>query len=93
MMCLERRILRLSGRPLVSAKNDSAVNSSNYQSAVTFYQDLLTARVCNGHPLPCNATGVCVSEEDAAEIFELGNLEYEYAPSSQLHLVFALTLD
>jgi hypothetical protein len=91
-MCLERRILRLSGHPLVSAQNDGAENTSNYPSAVTFYQDILTARVCNGHPLPCNAAGDCVSEEDAAEIFELGNLEFEYVPL-QLHLVFVFTPD
>jgi len=42
------------------------------------YQDIVTARVCNDHPLPCNAAGDCVSEEDAARIFELTNLEADY---------------
>jgi hypothetical protein len=91
-MCLERRILRLSGPPLVSTRNNSTANSPNYESAVTFYQDILTSRVCNDHPLPCNAAGDCVSKEDAAEIFELGNLEFEYV-RLQLHLVFVLTPD
>lgn len=44
---------------------------------VAFYHDVLTARVCNDRPLPCNTAGECVSEEDAAKIFELINLESE----------------
>jgi hypothetical protein len=59
---------------VLGTKNSKAV----WPSTFTFYQDILTARVCNGHPLPCNAAGDCVSEEDAAEIFELGNLEFDY---------------
>ncbi|KAH9052594.1 histidine phosphatase superfamily [Lactarius vividus] len=43
-----------------------------------FYQDILTSRVCNDHPLHCNAAGDCVSEEDAKKIFELGNVEANY---------------
>jgi hypothetical protein len=41
------------------------------------YQDVLTARTCNDHPLPCNTAGDCVSEEDAAEVFAPSNLEVE----------------
>lgn len=44
---------------------------------VTFYQDALTSRVCSNHPIPCDEAGECVFEEDAAEIFELGNLDFE----------------
>lgn len=44
---------------------------------VSAYQDVLTARTCNGHPLPCNAAGDCVSEADSAEIFSLNNFEAE----------------
>jgi len=58
--------------------NGRAGSLSNGFGAVTFYQDILTSRVCNDHPLPCNAAGECISEEDAAEIFELGNLEFDY---------------
>ncbi|KAH9036246.1 phosphoglycerate mutase-like protein [Lactarius hengduanensis] len=47
-------------------------------SSFVLYQDILTARTCNDHPLPCNAAGDCVSEEDAEEIFELGNFELDY---------------
>ena len=41
--------------------------------------DALTARTCNGHPLPCSGTNasVCVSEEDAASVFAIGDFEYE----------------
>ncbi|KAH8994589.1 phosphoglycerate mutase-like protein [Lactarius akahatsu] len=53
-------------------------STAAWPSSFLFYQDILTARVCNDHPLPCNAAGGCVSEEDAAEIFELGNLEGDY---------------
>ncbi|KAH9067513.1 phosphoglycerate mutase-like protein [Lactarius vividus] len=53
-------------------------STAAWPSSFMFYQDILTARICNDHPLPCNAAGDCVSEEDAAEIFELGNLEADY---------------
>jgi hypothetical protein len=41
--------------------------------------DELTARTCNGHPLPCSGTNasVCVSEADAASVFAIGDFEYE----------------
>jgi hypothetical protein len=59
---------------VLGTTNSTAV----WPSTFTFYQDILTSRVCNDHPLPCNAAGDCVSKEDAAEIFELGNLEFDY---------------
>ncbi|KAI0289333.1 histidine phosphatase superfamily [Russula brevipes] len=66
----------------LKARLDSVLGTTNskavWPSTFTFYQDILTSRVCNDHPLPCNAAGECVSEEDAAEIFELGNLEFDY---------------
>ncbi|KAH7888873.1 phosphoglycerate mutase-like protein [Phlebopus sp. FC_14] len=30
------------------------------------------------HPLPCNATGACISQKDADEVFRLGDWEYNY---------------
>ncbi|KAI9454987.1 phosphoglycerate mutase-like protein [Lactarius psammicola] len=42
------------------------------------YQDVLTSRTWNDHPLHCNAARDCVSEEDAAEVFALGNLEFDH---------------
>ncbi|KAN0129956.1 phosphoglycerate mutase [Lactarius tabidus] len=42
--------------------------------------DALSARTCNGHPLPCSGTNasVCVSEADAASVFAIGDFEYDY---------------
>ena len=40
--------------------------------------DTFTSRTCNDHPLPCNSTGACVSEEDAATVHSLGDWEYNY---------------
>lgn len=41
--------------------------------------DALTARTCHGHPLPCNkaANDTCVSENDAASVFAIGDFEYK----------------
>ncbi len=39
--------------------------------------DTFTSRTCHGHPLPCNATGGCVSTADAARVFALGDFEYK----------------
>jgi len=42
------------------------------------YFDTFTARTCHGHPLPCTANGNCISSEDAADVFSLGDFEYNY---------------
>lgn len=39
--------------------------------------DTFSSRTCHGHPLPCNASGVCVSQEDADTVFALGDWEYK----------------
>lgn len=39
--------------------------------------DTFTSRTCNGHPLPCDATGACVSEQDASRVFAIGDFEYK----------------
>ncbi|KAI0264145.1 phosphoglycerate mutase-like protein [Gloeopeniophorella convolvens] len=59
---------------VLGTKDSKAV----WPNSFMFYQDVLTSRVCNDHPLPCNTAGDCVSEEDAAQIFELGNIEFDY---------------
>jgi hypothetical protein len=41
------------------------------------YFDALMSRTCHGHPLPCNSTGSCVSQEDASRVASLGNFEYK----------------
>ncbi|KAI6098881.1 phosphoglycerate mutase-like protein, partial [Pisolithus croceorrhizus] len=40
--------------------------------------DALTSRTCHGHPLPCNGTGACVTQEDAEIVFSIGDWEYNY---------------
>ncbi|TFY78410.1 hypothetical protein EWM64_g5599 [Hericium alpestre] len=40
--------------------------------------DTFTSRTCNGHPLPCNATGACVSDWDADTVHAIGDFEYNY---------------
>lgn len=40
--------------------------------------DTFTSRTCHGHPLPCNGTGACVTQEDAETVFSIGDWEYNY---------------
>ncbi|EMD35002.1 hypothetical protein CERSUDRAFT_157771 [Gelatoporia subvermispora B] len=40
--------------------------------------DTFTSRTCHGHPLPCNSSGACVSEDQAAQVFAIGDFEYNY---------------
>ncbi|KAI5999955.1 phosphoglycerate mutase-like protein [Pisolithus albus] len=40
--------------------------------------DTFTSRTCHGHPLPCNVTGACVTQEDAETVFSIGDWEYNY---------------
>ena len=42
------------------------------------YFDAFSSRMCHGHALPCNTTGICVSDDDAAKVFALGDHEYKY---------------
>ncbi|KAH7104701.1 phosphoglycerate mutase-like protein [Auriculariales sp. MPI-PUGE-AT-0066] len=43
------------------------------------YFDIFASRLCNGHGLPCNKqTGACISDEDAAAVFDIGDFEYNY---------------
>lgn len=53
--------------------------------------DVLTARTCHGHPLPCNraTNNTCVSEDDAASVFAIGDFEYKLSvlPSGRLWIL------
>ncbi|EIW76979.1 phosphoglycerate mutase-like protein [Coniophora puteana RWD-64-598 SS2] len=40
--------------------------------------DTFTSRTCNDHPLPCNASGACVTWEEAETVFGIGDWEYNY---------------
>ena len=47
--------------------------------------DNLSAKQCHGKSLPCsvNATSNCVTQEEANEVYRLGNYEYDYYFRSQ----------
>ncbi|KAH7923012.1 phosphoglycerate mutase-like protein [Leucogyrophana mollusca] len=51
---------------------------SAWSSWYDHFFDTFTSRTCHGHPLPCNSTGACVSQEDADTVFALGDWEYNY---------------
>ncbi|KAL0960733.1 hypothetical protein HGRIS_005757 [Hohenbuehelia grisea] len=60
---------------------DATLGTAGLQAWSFWYDhffDTFTSRTCGGHPLPCNATGSCVSEADARQVFSLGDLEYNY---------------
>lgn len=60
---------------------DSILDTTGLGSWSSWYDhffDTFTSRTCHGHPLPCNATGTCVSEADADRVHEIGNFEYNY---------------
>ncbi|GJJ08539.1 hypothetical protein Clacol_002757 [Clathrus columnatus] len=51
---------------------------SAWSSWYDHFFDTFTSRTCHGHPLPCNATGACVSSADAVKVFGIGDFEYNY---------------
>ncbi|KAI0920703.1 hypothetical protein AcV5_010377 [Taiwanofungus camphoratus] len=51
---------------------------SDWNSWYDHFFDTFSSRTCHGHPLPCNSTGACVSEQDAARVFAIGDFEYNY---------------
>ncbi|KIJ59604.1 hypothetical protein HYDPIDRAFT_33044 [Hydnomerulius pinastri MD-312] len=51
---------------------------SAWSSWYDHFFDTFTSRTCHGHPLPCNATGACVSQDDASMVFALGDWENNY---------------
>ena len=54
--------------------------ASGWHTSFDHYFDNLSARLCHGFPLPCNATNptLCVSPADADEVFRLGEWEYSW---------------
>ena len=53
--------------------------SVDWHQSWDHYFDNLSARLCHDKSLPCNATtGVCVRQEQADEIFRLGEWEYSW---------------
>ncbi|KAK0199777.1 phosphoglycerate mutase-like protein [Desarmillaria ectypa] len=58
------------------AFNDSA----SWHVSFDHYYDNLSAKQCHGKALPCslNETDTCVTQEEANEVYRLGNWEYSY---------------
>lgn len=53
----------------------------------------MTARTCHGHPLPCNAANnTCVSENDAASVFSIGDFEYKLRVSRVIDRLYTETI-
>ncbi|KAK7684387.1 hypothetical protein QCA50_012334 [Cerrena zonata] len=65
----------------LKARLDETLGTGGLSAWATWYDhffDTFTSRTCHGHPLPCNSTGGCVSEADAAKVFSIGDFEYNY---------------
>ena len=54
-----------------------AISSDSDGFVDDHFFDTFASRTCNGHPLPCNSTGACVSQEDASRVFAIGDFEYK----------------
>ncbi len=66
--------------PILSSLSLSFFDTVHVLSIDDHFFDALTARTCNGHPLPCSSdadASLCVSEADAASVFAIGDFEYE----------------
>ncbi|KAH8989038.1 phosphoglycerate mutase-like protein [Lactarius hatsudake] len=66
----------------LKARLDAVFGTAGLDAWASWYDhffDALTARTCNGHPLPCSGDeSSCVSEADAASVFAIGDFEYDY---------------
>ncbi|KAI0799747.1 phosphoglycerate mutase-like protein [Irpex lacteus] len=65
----------------LKARLDATLGTAGLADWASWYDhffDTFTSRTCNSHPLPCNATGGCVSADDALKVFSIGDFEYDY---------------
>ncbi|KAI0633152.1 phosphoglycerate mutase-like protein [Trametes polyzona] len=65
----------------LKARLDSTLGTAGLDAWASWYDhffDTFSSRTCHGHPLPCNSTGACVSDADAAKVFAIGDFEYNY---------------
>ncbi|ETW79038.1 hypothetical protein HETIRDRAFT_323470 [Heterobasidion irregulare TC 32-1] len=65
----------------LKARLDATLGTAGLAAWASWYDhffDTFTSRTCHGHPLPCNATGACVSEADASRVHAIGDFEYNY---------------
>ncbi|KDQ07331.1 hypothetical protein BOTBODRAFT_167077 [Botryobasidium botryosum FD-172 SS1] len=72
----------LSQHTDLKARLDAILGTAGLNAWSSWYDhffDIFTSRTCGGHSLPCNTiTGACVSEADAAQVFAIGDFEYNY---------------
>ncbi|KAI0369550.1 phosphoglycerate mutase-like protein [Pilatotrama ljubarskyi] len=71
----------LEANAILKARLDATLGTAGLDAWASWYDhffDTFSSRTCNGHPLPCNSTGACVSEQDAAQVFAIGDFEYNY---------------
>ncbi|KAI0054788.1 phosphoglycerate mutase-like protein, partial [Artomyces pyxidatus] len=71
----------LSQNAGLKARLDATLGTAGLADWASWYDhffDTFSSRTCNGHTLPCNSTGACVSEADAAQVFAIGDFEYNY---------------
>ncbi|KAK0437736.1 phosphoglycerate mutase-like protein [Desarmillaria tabescens] len=73
------------------ASNDSA----SWHVSFDHYYDNLSAKQCHGKALPCslNETDTCVTQEEANEVYRLGNWEYSYMYRDSLNSTKFSTLN
>ncbi|KII94408.1 hypothetical protein PLICRDRAFT_101602 [Plicaturopsis crispa FD-325 SS-3] len=71
----------LAHHAALKARLDATLGTAGLADWASWYDhffDAFTSRTCNGHTLPCNSTGSCVSQEDADTVHALGDFEYNY---------------
>ncbi|EJD04724.1 phosphoglycerate mutase-like protein [Fomitiporia mediterranea MF3/22] len=65
----------------LKARLDATLGTTGLADWASWYDhffDTFTSRTCHGHPLPCNSTSSCVSEDDANKVHAIGDFEYNY---------------
>lgn len=69
-------------RSALNAISGVSSSQSDWQQSWDHYFDNLSSRQCHAFPLPCNnsatSTAKCVSQDQADEVFRLGQYEYAY---------------
>ncbi|CAL1698559.1 unnamed protein product [Somion occarium] len=71
----------LEANASLKARLDATLGTTGLADWASWYDhffDTFTSRTCHSHPLPCNSTGGCVAEADAAKVFAIGDFEYNY---------------
>ncbi|KAI0673249.1 phosphoglycerate mutase-like protein [Trametes maxima] len=68
----------------LKARLDATLGTAGLDAWASWYDhffDTFSSRTCHGHSLPCNSTGACIAEADAAKVFATGDFEYKLRAS------------